>query len=217
MIDDVLNNGLGADRGGTGSYRSGTSSGTPRSTSTSSGTTTNVASPTGAWSDFIYTTSDGSRYVNISDGSNVRVVPISGSSRSGSQQDAVEHSLDIYLRKAYRHDIFKGGDYASGDIADYAAYQTAVQQGKAITLANVMKSADSQSKMFYVPQGYYYVGANGDLAPKLNTAFVANTGNALTTTAATAGDDDTMLYLFLAALGVIAVGVVMKRKNKKKR
>ena len=133
------------------------------------------------------------------------------------QKYDVQNPINKMKVKIYRHDIFKGGDYASGDVADYAAYQTAVQQGKAITLANVMKSADSQSKMFYVPQGYYYVGANGDLAPKLNSAFVADTGNALTTPAATAGDDDTMLYLFLAALGVIAVGVVMKRKNKKKR
>ena len=94
------------------------------------------------------------------------------------------------------------------------SYSTALANNVLIVANDILKNADSANRVFYIPKGYYYVGSNAENAPKTDTASANNT---LTTTAATAGDDDTMLYLFLAALGVIAVGVVMKRKNKKKR
>lgn len=246
MIDDVLNNGLGSSSraGSYGGNRSYSQQSTTTATSRSSATpSVEFDRSTDPYANFILTGNFVNQSSRSGSTSTNAVIVTDGEHREsvavGTKQyvaDAIEKWLQSHYMYAFFADVMPTqtilerygvrqlsnavqtpiGTLKKTDLEELqkVSYSTALANNVLIVANDILKNADSANRVFYIPKGYYYVGSNAENAPKINTAAA---DNALTTTAATAGDDDTMLYLFLAALGVIAVGVVMKRKNKKKR
>ena len=89
-----------------------------------------------------------------------------------------------------------------------------------ITLQQVLNSADSVRKVFYVPVGYYYVGENGATAPQISqdgaNAALTQNNTYNTSTAQSKIDDDTIMYVALAVLGFFAAFMLTRNNDKKK-
>lgn len=217
MLNEILHiRSLGAPRNTSGSYsRSSTStSSTTNSsrgtttdttqTSTSNNTTSNntaASSNVSKYSSLLQTLSDGNSYLTLSDGSKIWTIQSSAMS-SRSATNSVEHNLNVFLTKYYTHDLLTGRSTDTSDNAKIAAYQTAVQKNKVVTLPMLLSSADYANKIIYVPQGYFYAGKSNENVPKIdnnNNPFNQPAGATLTS------DDDTLLYIVIAVAGVVVL------------
>lgn len=222
MLNEILHiRSLGAARNTSGSYsRSSTSTSSTTNnsrstttdtnqTSTSNNTTSNnttsnnttASSNVSKYSSLLQTLSDGNSYLTLSDGSKIWSIQSSAMS-SRSATDSVEHNLNVFLTKYYTHDLLTGRSTDTSDNAKIAAYQTAVQKNKVVTLPMLLSSADYANKIIYVPQGYFYAGKSNENVPKIdnnNNPFNQPAGATLTS------DDDTLLYIVIAVAGVVVL------------
>lgn len=220
MLNEILHiRSLGAARNTSGSYSRGstsTSSTTNSSrgtttatnqTSTSNNTTSNnttASSNVSKYSSLLQTLSDGNSYLTLSDGSKIWSIQSSAMS-SRSATDSVEHNLNVFLTKYYTHDLLTGRSTDTSDNAKIAAYQTAVQKNKVVTLPMLLSSADYANKIIYVPQGYFYAGKSNENVPKIDNNFATDFNNQFNQPATLTSDDDTLLYIVIAVAGVVVL------------
>lgn len=110
------------------------------------------------------------------------------------------------------------------------AYNTALLNGKVITLTQVLKSVNPSTHVFYVPVGYYYQGDVSE-APSVSTKDAEDAGDRAaynksffdsemptspSPTTTSKDDDNTMLFLLLPLIALLGTKF-MKNNNKRKK
>jgi hypothetical protein len=109
------------------------------------------------------------------------------------------------------------------------AYTTALLNGKVITLSQILKSVNPSTHVFYVPVGYYYQGDMSE-APSVSGKDADDAGDRagynnnnnfftpppLTTSPKSVKSDNTMMYLMLPLLAILAVNMLGDNKRKKR-
>ena len=111
------------------------------------------------------------------------------------------------------------------------AYTTALLNGKVITLTQVLQSVNPSTHVFYVPVGYYYQGDMSE-APSVSGKDADDAGERagynnnnnnnfftpppLTTSPKSVKSDNTMMYLMLPLLAILAVNMLGDNKRKKR-
>lgn len=129
----------------------------------------------------------------------------------------------------------RSGSYRSGgatilpDTNKTTAYNTALLNGKVITLTQVLKSVNPSTHVFYVPVGYYYQGDMSE-APSVSSKDADdasaragyNNNNFFTlptqtTSPKSVKKDNTMMYLMLPLLAILAVNMLDGDNKRKKR
>lgn len=221
----------------------------PKQKSTGSGNTNTTTDP---YKQHILTDNQGLEYLIISDGKNSW--KIYGSSRSGDKLGKpVADKLHEWLSIRYRHGLIDGsvpgfdvntGRFRVGnsssrtgsttifsDTNKTTAYNTALLNGKVITLTQVLKSVNPSTHVFYVPVGYYYQGDISE-APSVSSGDADDAGERAgynkslfdieiptpSPSPNTSEDNDnTMLFLFLPLLALVATKYLKANKKRKKR
>lgn len=112
------------------------------------------------------------------------------------------------------------------------AYTTALLNGKVITLTQVLKSVNPSTHVFYVPVGYYYQGDMSE-APSISKKDADDAGDRAgynnnnnnnfftpppqSTSPKSVESDNTMMYLMLPLLAILAVKMLDGDNKRKKR
>ena len=148
--------------------------------------------------------------------------PRSGSVRRGGAYGSRSGSNLYYTRSGYYELV--------PDTNKTTAYNTALLNGKVITLSQVLKSVNPSTHVFYVPVGYYYQGDMSE-APSVSSkdaddagarAGYNNNNNFFTlptqtTSPKSVKSDNTMMYLMLPLLAILAVNMLDGDNKRKKR
>lgn len=127
----------------------------------------------------------------------------------------------------------RSGAYSSGstmimpDTNKTTAYSTALLNGKVITLTQVLKSVNPSTHVFYVPVGYYYQGDMSE-APSVSSKDADDAGDRAgynknnyftlptqTTSPKSVKSDNTMMYLMLPLLAILAVNMLDNKRKKR--
>ena len=162
-------------------------------------------------------------------------------------EHTVSQALEKFFRRYPHYDLLptqnKDGSYtqAATQISrnnttkitdEKAAYQYALQNKTLRTLSEVLASNNPSAKLFYIPYGYYYIGNSVAVSPYANyDAAAAAKDNGDKFISENRGDnnnnnantqlkqekDNTILYLLIALLGVVAYKKFLAKNNSKKK
>lgn len=225
----------------TGSY---TSSG--EHTSTTVDTSPSASSSQASAYDSFLTTQNGQTGITIVVGNTPYFVAQEGSSRSGkvSAEDLLDKWLKSYNDQQVNSVLAQNGlvsnnTYRSGSYAQSAdiqaakntviqsLYSQALAAGKVVTLSQVLANADTAGRVFYVPDGFWYIGNNSanyataaNATAAANNITAQNTGTStknFATSTGTSEDSDTLLWLLIPVLALVGGKWLKNRNSKKKR